>query len=182
MNDHIYIYWDDLPLSKPTGNEQDTNILHRQDSWHRGERRGDGLPTWQLQFRYGTHLPDASRKEAQQPNHPRHLQGYRTPWVWIRTPNPQPSRWAVSSKHNKWRSQCQVCSTILTLPNAGRLTCFLLSVLRYSPTAILPTKLANRRSTKNNQFLLRLQRLIITSPCNVGTSNRTTKVLPRCSR
>jgi hypothetical protein len=23
MNDHIYIYWDDLPLSKPTGNEQD---------------------------------------------------------------------------------------------------------------------------------------------------------------
>jgi hypothetical protein len=32
MNDHIFIYWDDLPLDKPTGNEQDPNLLHRQDS------------------------------------------------------------------------------------------------------------------------------------------------------
>ena len=45
MTDHVFIYWDDLPLDKPTGNEQDPTLLHRQDSWHRGERRGDGLPT-----------------------------------------------------------------------------------------------------------------------------------------
>jgi hypothetical protein len=26
MNDHIFIYWDDLPLDKPTGNEQDPKL------------------------------------------------------------------------------------------------------------------------------------------------------------
>ena len=30
MNDHIYIYWDDLPLSKPTDNVQAKGELQAQ--------------------------------------------------------------------------------------------------------------------------------------------------------
>ena len=176
MNDHIFIYWDELPLDKPTGNEQDTNLLHRQDSRNRGKGCGDGLPTWQLQFRYGTHLPDASRKEAKQPNHPRHSQGYRTPWVWIRTSSPQPSRWAIRSKHNKWRNQCQVCSIILTLPNAGRLTLSLRSALPCSQTAIARMLLANRRNTKSKSYWRKLLSWIINLLFSAGT-NRPTNIL-----
>ena len=51
MSDYIFLYWDELPLSKPTENEQDTNLLHRKDARHRGEGCGDGLPTRQLQYR-----------------------------------------------------------------------------------------------------------------------------------
>ena len=39
MNDHIFIYWDDVPLTN------DTKVLHRQDVEDRGEGCGDGLPT-----------------------------------------------------------------------------------------------------------------------------------------
>jgi hypothetical protein len=39
MNDHIYIYWDDVPLAN------DTKVLYRQDIEDRGEGCGDGLPT-----------------------------------------------------------------------------------------------------------------------------------------
>jgi hypothetical protein len=39
MNDHIYIYWDDVPLAN------DTKVLHRLEVEDRGEGCGDGLPT-----------------------------------------------------------------------------------------------------------------------------------------
>ena len=64
MSDYIFLYWDDLPLGKSETNEQDSKVLHRQDTRHRGEGCGDGLPTRQLQHRYGLDLPDESREEA----------------------------------------------------------------------------------------------------------------------
>ena len=64
MSDYIFIYWDELPLSKPAGNEQDTNLLHRKAEADRGEGCGDGLPTRQLQSRDCPYLLDEGGEEA----------------------------------------------------------------------------------------------------------------------
>ena len=64
MSDYIFLYWDDLPLSKPSDNEQDTNLLHRKAEADRGEGCGAGLPTRQLQSRDCTHVPDEGGQEA----------------------------------------------------------------------------------------------------------------------
>jgi hypothetical protein len=42
MNDHIFIYWDDVPLTN------DTKVLYRQDVEDRGKGCCNGLPTGQL--------------------------------------------------------------------------------------------------------------------------------------
>ena len=65
MSDYIFLYWDDLPLSKPTENEQDTNLLHRQDTRHRSEGCGDGLPTRQLQSRDCPYVFDEGGEETE---------------------------------------------------------------------------------------------------------------------
>jgi hypothetical protein len=36
MSDYVFIYWDDLPLSKPTEDEKDTDILSGKVQTDRG--------------------------------------------------------------------------------------------------------------------------------------------------